>query len=173
MFTIKKGLDIPIAGWPEATTTQGSPVTSVALVDDDYIGMKPTMSVAEGDRVKVGQLLFLDKKVPGVRYTSPGAGVVKAINRGAKRKFESIVIELDGEDSEDFGAYQPSELTDKLTRDRLVVSGLWTALRTRPFNRVPAPEAKPASIFVTAMDTSPLADTPGRQRISQLLEQRV
>lgn len=160
MFTIKKGLDVPIAGQPATTISQGRSVSTVALVADDYVGMKPTMAVAEGDRVQLGQLLFSDKKVPGVRFTAPGAGTVKAVNRGLKRKFESVVIELDGDEAVDFGAYQAADLTPKLTRDQLVASGLWTALRTRPFNRTPAIDSKPSSIFVTAIDTSPLAGDP-------------
>ena len=51
----------------------------VALLGDDYVGMKPTMEVSEGDRVKLGQVVFSDKKTPGVQYTAPAAGVVTAI----------------------------------------------------------------------------------------------
>ena len=71
-------------------------VSSVGIVADDYIGMKPTMAVREGDTVKLGQPLFEDKKSPGVIFTAPGAGRVSAIVRGEKRKFESL--EIDGTD---------------------------------------------------------------------------
>ena len=86
VIRIKKGLDLPISGTPEQVVTDGPTVKHVALLGDDYIGMKPTMLVGEGDRVKLGQPVFSDKKTAGVQFTAPAAGVVKAINRGAKRK---------------------------------------------------------------------------------------
>ncbi|GAX60670.1 Na+-transporting NADH:ubiquinone oxidoreductase, subunit NqrA [Candidatus Scalindua japonica] len=101
MFRIRKGLDLPITGAPAQNIDSGPTVNRVALVGDDYIGMKPKMVVQVGDSVKLGQILFEDKKTPGVQFTSPGCGKVVAINRGDKRKFESIVIdEVEGEDEE-------------------------------------------------------------------------
>ncbi|MCZ6625403.1 MAG: Na(+)-translocating NADH-quinone reductase subunit A [Deltaproteobacteria bacterium] len=160
LITIKKGLDIPITGEPEQGTPDQSPVKSVALLGWDYVGLKPTMHVQEGDRVKLGQTLFTDKKTPGVNYTSPGSGVVAAINRGTRRVLQSVVIRLEGEEEESFSTFTSQEVS-KLNRDRvregLIASGLWTALRTRPYSKVPSPDSVPHSIFVTAMDTNPLA----------------
>ncbi len=162
-FLLDKGLDLPIAGEPRQDIEGGPAIRTVALVGDDYYGMKPTMEVVEGDTVKLGQLLFTDKKTEGVKYTSPGAGKVVAVNRGAKRKFESVVIELDGEDEVTFASY-PDENLAMLDRDKvqenLIESGLWTAIRTRPFSKVPAPETAPYAMFITAMDTNPLAVDP-------------
>lgn len=162
MRRITKGLDIPIAGQPRQEIDRQGPVAgSVALLGGDYVGLKPTMHVQEGDQVKLGQMLFEDKKNPGVRFTSPGAGRVVAVNRGAKRAFQSVVIELDGDESESFAAYDHlTGLTREQAVENLVQSGLWTALRTRPFNKIPAIESKPRSIFVTAIDTNPLAPDP-------------
>ena len=133
------------------------------MLDDDYIGMKPTMAVREGDRVKLGQVLFEDKKTPGVVFTSPAAGRVTAVNRGAKRKFLSTVVEIDGDDAETFPKYDDYNLGN-LEREKVVEnllnSGLWTSLRTRPFSKVPSPESAPKSIFVAAIDTNPLAADP-------------
>ena len=164
MIKIKQGLDLPIAGSPEQSIEQGRAVRSVALVGFDYVGMKPTMAVAVGDRVKKGQLLFSDKKTPGIRYTAPAGGTVAAINRGERRVFQSVVIDIDGPESEEtFAVYKPEELTG-LSADQVEAqlneSGLWTALRTRPFSKVPALGSRPASIFVTAIDTHPLAANP-------------
>ena len=89
MIKIKRGLDLPISGEPQQVVEEGAKARSVALIGFDYIGMKPTMEVAEGDQVALGQLLFTDKKTPGVKYTSPGAGRVAAINRGEKRALQS------------------------------------------------------------------------------------
>ncbi|MFA6242976.1 MAG: Na(+)-translocating NADH-quinone reductase subunit A, partial [Candidatus Hydrogenedentales bacterium] len=166
---IKKGLDLPIAGKPDQKIELASQPRRVALVADDYIGLRPTMFVAAGDAVKRGQALFEDKKTPGVRYTSPGAGKVVAVNRGEKRAFQSVVVELtDSERSgaptdadyakfESYTGKNPAGLSRDQIRDLLIESGMWTAFRTRPFSRVPQVDALPHSIFVTAMDTSPLS----------------
>ena len=159
-FSIQKGLTLPIAGKPAQQIHNANTVNSVAVLGNEYIGMKPTMLVEEGQQVKLGQALFLDKKIPGVQFTSPGAGTVKAINRGAKRVLQSIIIELKGDDEVDFQQYEPSRLAS-LSRDdvkkNLLDSGLWTALRTRPYSKSANPESNPNSIFVTAMDSNPLA----------------
>ncbi|MEX0818317.1 MAG: Na(+)-translocating NADH-quinone reductase subunit A [Pirellulaceae bacterium] len=163
MIRISRGLNVPIGGAPEQSLDYGALVRSVGLVGDDYVGLKPGLAVREGDEVKLGQLLFEDKKTPGVRYTSPGCGKVLAINRGAKRKFESIQIQLDGDDEEQFTSYDHADLrtlSRQQVLDNLVASGLWTSFRTRPYGKVPSPASTPHSIFVTAMDTSPLAADP-------------
>src|SRR5690554_758401 len=95
MIKIKRGLDLPISGAPAQSIENAKPVSQVALIGFDYMGMKPTMEVQVGDRVKCGQLLFTDKKTEGVRYTSPASGVVSAINRGERRVFQSVVIQVD------------------------------------------------------------------------------
>ena len=164
MIKIKRGLDLPIAGTPQQSIENGQKVSRVALLGPDYVGMKPTMAVQEGDTVKLGQILFTDKKTAGVQYTAPAAGKVVAINRGHRRALESVVIEIDEQGEElTFSSYDMAQLeglTNEQVRQQLVDSGLWTALRTRPFSRVPAPDAKPNSIFVTAIDTHPLAADP-------------
>ena len=168
MIRIKKGLNLPLEGAPGQQIESGPAVKTVALVGDDYIGMKPTMLVREGDTVKLGQPVFTDKKNEGVHYTSPASGKVIAVNRGAKRKFESLVIELDGQDDkgnniETFDSHDVGSLGSldrNVVRDQLVASGLWTTLRTRPYSKVPALDATPHSIFVTAIDTEPLAADP-------------
>ena len=99
MIKIKRGLDLPLSGAPEQAISDAASARSVALIGFDYVGMKPTMEVREGDSVQLGQCLFTDKRNPGVRYTAPGTGIVAAINRGNKRALQSIVIDLDGSDN--------------------------------------------------------------------------
>ncbi|WP_019866998.1 Na(+)-translocating NADH-quinone reductase subunit A [Methylovulum miyakonense] len=162
-FTIKKGLDIPITGEPKQVIEQGNPVKSVAVLGMDFVGMKPTMMVSEGDKVKLGQILFSDKKNPGVNFTAPGAGIVKAINRGEKRVLQSVIIELKGKEEETFAKYHEAELNALSVgqiKENLILSGLWVAFRTRPYGKTPAVDSKPSSIFVTAIDTSPLGADP-------------
>ena len=163
MIKLKHGLDLPITGAPAQRIEAARPVRSVAVIGFDYHGMKPTMEVQVGDRVKLGQLLFTDKKTPGVRYTAPAAGVISAIHRGEKRILQSVVIDIEGDEQETFAQYaadQLEALSDQQVRENLQQSGLWTALRTRPFSKVPALDAVPSSIFVTAIDTHPLAADP-------------
>lgn len=162
-FRIRKGLNLPMNGAPEQAISAGAAISSVAVMGHDFVGMKPTMLVAEGDRVKLGQPLFEDKKNPGVLFTAPGAGEVTAINRGHKRVLQSVVIRLDGDDAEQFESFDTARLgnLDRETiQGNLLNSGLWTALRTRPYSKVPVPGTAPRSIFVTAMDTNPLAANP-------------
>ena len=160
---IKKGLDIPLAGAPEQRITPGADVKSVALLGPDTHDLKPGMLVREGDRVKLGQPVYTDKDNPGVNFTSPGSGVVAKVNRGERRVLQSVVISLEGDDAESFASYDPDQLAGldaQAVRDNLLASGLWTALRTRPFSKIPAPDAEARALFVTAMDTNPLAADP-------------
>jgi len=163
LFKLSKGLDLPILGIPDQRVSEGKPVTNVAVLGNDYIGLKPTMLVQVGDKVKKGQALFEDKKNPGVLITAPAAGEVTQINRGAKRVLISVVIEKQGDDQIEFDHYPVDELhqlEESLVRNNLIQSGLWAALRTRPYSKVPNVDAKPSAIFVTAIDTNPLAADP-------------
>ena len=162
LIEVPRGLDLPISGGPDQTRVDAKPAARVALLGDDYVGMKPTMLVAEGDRVKRGQPVFEDKKTEGVLFTAPAAGIVSEINRGAKRKFLSLVIDAEGEEAVEFPAHSGdlADLSMEQVRDGLVNAGLWPAFRARPFGKVPPPHSVPSSIFVTAIDTNPLAPDP-------------
>ncbi len=164
MIRIDRGLDLPLDGGPVRQVEPARPVRSVAVLGGDYPGMRPTLHVAEGDRVQRGQLLFEDKKNPGVRFTAPAAGRIGAIHRGEKRFMQSLTIEL-GDDAGDvsFDAFQSGStgrLKPTAVRELLLESGEWTALRTRPYGQTPAPDSIPAAIFVRVMDTQPLAPDP-------------
>ena len=139
-FSIKKGLKLPIAGEPVQSIDNVNTARSVAVLGNEYVGMKPTMLVEEGQYVKLGQTLFTDKKNPRVHFTAPGAGKITSIKRGAKRVLQAVIIELEGDDEITFQAYESSQL-DGLSRDdvkeNLLNSGLWTALRTRPYSKSP------------------------------------
>jgi Na+-transporting NADH:ubiquinone oxidoreductase subunit A len=160
---LKKGLDIPISGEPEQKIHPGPEVSSVAVMGFDFIGIKPTMHVQEGERVKIGQALFTDKKNPKVTYTAPGSGIVRKIHRGPKRVFQSVVIDLDSDDEITFSAYPQSKLSTldrEQIRENLSRSGTWACMRTRPFSKQPRPDSNPHAIFINAMDTRPLAASP-------------
>ena len=162
-IVVKKGLNLPIAGAPAQVIEDGPAIGQVAVLGPDSIDLRPTMAVSEGDSVKKGQLLFEDKRISGVRYTAPASGKVIAVHRGAKRVLLSVVIEVAEGEEERFAQHTrtaPGQLSRQQVRETLVASGLWAALRTRPYSKVPAPASAPHSIFVTAMDTNPLAADP-------------
>ena len=163
MIRVKKGLDLPIYGIPEQKIYRTHAPSQVALVGPDYLGMRPTMQVQVGDRVKKGQVIFTCKKREGVKYTAPGGGEVVAVNRGERRAFETLVIQLDSPEQEQQEGlhFDPisnfSQASKEQVEKTLVDSGLWTALRTRPYSKCPLPGSTPTGIFVQAMDTHPLA----------------
>ena len=140
MITIKKGLDLPISGAPEQVIYDGPTITEIAILGEEYVGMRPSMAVKAGDTVKKGQILFSDKKNVGVKFTSPASGTVKEINRGAKRVLQSVVITIEGQESISFPKYESAKIVNikrEQIVDNLVDSGAWTALRTRPFSKIP------------------------------------
>ena len=168
VIKIKKGLALPINGDPEPILDESKAVKRVALLGNDYVGLKPTLQVAVGDNVKLGQLLFTDKRMPGVKFTAPAPGKIIEINRGAKRVFLSIVIEIEGNDEVSYDTFSESQipaLTTDQIKERLIDSGVWTSMRERPFSKVANPETSPNSIFVNAMDSNPLAPS-----VSKMLE---
>ncbi len=160
-FTLKKGLTLPVTGAPAQEIHKASNVSTAAVLGSDYIGLKPRLSVEEGDEVSVGTPIFAHKDTPTVMVTSPIAGRVKAINRGARRALISVEIQSlpIATPEVDFSNVGDSETADGLA-EKLCASGLWTSFRTRPYSKVPDPETRPAAIFVTAMDTEPLTADP-------------
>ena len=164
MIRIKKGLDIPIYGTPAEDIVDSKKSRSVAVLGNDYVGMKPTMLVEEGDSVSLGQPLFEDKKNPGVLITSPAGGKIEAINRGDRRALQSIVIEVEAEEkAEEFKSFTTEELvsaTSESVRHQLITSGMWAAFRTRPYSKIPTVDSSPSNVFISVLDTEPLSPDP-------------
>lgn len=147
---VRRGLNVPLAGAPAAHLDAGPPVRSVALMPPDHPGLRPVLAVTEGECVARGQTLFTDRGAPAIRFVAPAAGIVERIHRGERRALESVVVRVEGD-----AAVKPDLQGNP--RERLQSAGLWPAFRTRPFGRIPAPEARADAIFVTAIDTHPLA----------------
>ncbi|MCI5072386.1 Na(+)-translocating NADH-quinone reductase subunit A [bacterium] len=171
MKTIKisKGITLPITG--EVVSNEihdlSAQAKDVAILGPDYNGMKPTILTKVGDTVNIGQAVFEDKKNPGVVFTSPVAGTVKSINRGDKRVFQSMVIEKSSEQNHvDFSTYNNNFANGDFSKNDvqklMQESGLWTALRTRPYSKTPQVNAKPKALFITATDTNPFAPYPNK-----------
>ncbi len=156
----KRGLDLPITGQPVQEIREELETREVAVLGTDYGGLKPRFQVEVGDTIRRGDILFLDKNRPEIVFTAPAPGKVKAINRGEKRSFLSIVIVREGKGEKTFSKHTTGAL-EKLARDtvakQMLESGVWALLRTRPFGTIPDPADEPEAIFVKAMDTNPLA----------------
>ncbi len=157
MNEISKGLDLPILGVPVLNISDQPKCTTVSLLGNDFVGMKPTMLVKVGDKVKAGQKLFEDKKNLGVFYSAPAGGEIKSINRGEKRKFLSIEIEIST--NEEFVEFSVGTTSEEI-KSALISSGLWNAFRTRPFNRTPSIYSEPKALFINCCDTNPLSVDP-------------
>lgn len=155
---LKKGLRLNIAGKLDDSHSKPVDVEAplCAIVPDDYEGFVPKLSVKEGDIVAVGTALFYDKNHPELKLVSPVAGRVKAVVRGERRKILRVEVEADAS----AGAKAPSfaKATDAASaRTLLAESGLMALMRRRPYAIVPDPADKVRDIFVTAIDTAPLA----------------
>lgn len=161
-FKLRKGLDLPVTGAPVQAIGDGPAVRTVAILGADYIGLKPRLSVEEGDTVAAGSPIMAHKDIPEALIVSPVAGRVKAVNRGARRMLISIEIEVDPEAAPpvDFSGIGDISTAEGLAQ-RLCAAGLWTSFRTRPYSKLADPATRPAAIYVTAMDTEPLCADAG------------
>ncbi|MEM9012447.1 MAG: Na(+)-translocating NADH-quinone reductase subunit A [Pseudomonadota bacterium] len=157
-FKLRRGLDLPMQGAPVQDIHAGPTIRQVGLLGADYLGLKPRLAVQEGDEVAAGTPIFAHKDTPEAVVVSPLAGTVKAINRGQRRVLISVVIEAqpDLAPPVDFSGVGDAETVEGVA-ERICAAGLWTSFRTRPYSKVPAPGARPGAIYVTAMDTEPLA----------------
>ena len=156
MIKTKKGLDLPISGNPSMDVDSSTAINSVAVLGADYVGLKPTMMVDEGDTVYSGQKLLENKKNPGTFITTHSSGVVRSVNRGEKRRFLSLVIETD--DSFEPIKFNLNDYPNSIAF--LIDTGTLAYFRTRPYNRMPVPTELPSAIFINACDTNPLSIDP-------------
>jgi Na+-transporting NADH:ubiquinone oxidoreductase subunit A len=157
VIKIKKGLNINLVGEAEKTIKELS-TDQYAIKPTDFVGVFPKILVKEGDAVKAGSPLFIDKHRENITFTSPVSGKVREIKRGAKRVLLEIKIESDGKDeSIDFGAGDPLKLKREDIVGKLLQSGVWPFIRQRPYSVIANPADDPKAIFISTFDTSPLA----------------
>ena len=158
---LKKGLDIPLAGAAPAKIAETVAPDLVAIKPTDFKSLVPKLAVKEGDAVKAGDALFVDKMCPSIRFCSPVSGVVQAVVRGDKRKLLAVVVKADKEQqSVKYNAVDLAKMDRKAVVDLLLERGLWPMIKQRPYGIVANPELTPKSIFVSAMATAPLAPDP-------------
>lgn len=158
VIKLKRGLDLSLAGQAKGFVQDIEAPTTFALKPTDIIGITPKLSVKEGAEVKAGDPLFYDKRNESVLFCSPVSGEVVAINRGAKRVIEEIVVLADKKiEFKKFDVSGAIEQGADAVRSILLESGAWAHLRQRPFNRVPQPDVTPKAIFVSCFNSSPLS----------------
>ena len=157
MIKIKKGIDIHLVGEAKKEVRNYEPQI-FAIKPHDFIGVIPKLHVAEGDEVKVGTVLFHDKKNEEVLFTSPVSGKVKEVVRGEKRVILKVVVESDGKyEAIDFGKADPAKLSRNEVIEKMIQSGTWTMLRQRPYSTIAKSQDKPKCIVVSMFDTAPMA----------------
>ena len=159
-INVKKGLDVHIGGQPETSAVDTKTVSSAALLGRDFLGIKPNVLVKPGARVQAGQAVIRDRHRQDIVVTAPMGGTVAAINRGKRRSLLSIEIIADNETQEDMQFPVPKALDKDTVRQLMLASGMWTALKKRPFGYIPDPSTDPRALLITAMDTEPLAPDP-------------
>lgn len=157
-IVIRRGRNIAVPGKPTDFVQDARIVGAVGLVGGDYPNLRPVFRAEVGSEVASGQALFVDSRQPEIRFCAPVSGRVTHVVRGQNRSLDHIVIAPEGEQAETFAVPRPTDAES--VRRLLLESGQWPAFRTRPFERIPDPSEKPAAIFVTAMDTEPLAADP-------------
>ena len=163
VIKLRKGLDINLKGKATKETATVKCPGEYALVPDDFHGVKPKVVVKEGDAVKAGDALFVDKLHPEVKFVSPVSGTVSMVERGDRRKLLSIRVKSltpslskgEGEDSRQFTP--PLEGTGEAIKALMMESGLFAFLRQRPYDVVANPEDAPKAIFVSAFNSMPLS----------------
>ncbi|NTW25719.1 MAG: Na(+)-translocating NADH-quinone reductase subunit A [Lentimicrobium sp.] len=156
-ITLNKGLNIRLKGEAEKNLRESTSL-HFALKPTDFIGVFPRMLVKEGDTVKAGTPLFIDKYRENICFTSPVSGTVAEIKRGDKRVLLEVRIETDGKNSqENFGSADPAKLSKSEITEKLLKSGLWSLIRQRPYGIIANPEQTPKAIHISAFDTAPLA----------------
>ena len=158
LIKLNKGLDINLAGAAEQKLVSVKAADKVTLVPDDFVGSTPKVVVKAGEAVKAGDVLFTDKLHPEIKFVSPVSGTVEEVVRGERRKVLGIVIANDGKGtSVELPAVNPTSASADEIKSALLNAGVWPFIKQRPYNVVANPEVQPRDIFVTAMDTAPLA----------------
>lgn len=154
---VKKGLTIRLKGQAALTTAVTSRSAFYAIKPTDFYGITPKLVVKAGDEVAVGDVVFFSKENDRIKFTSPVAGTIKEVKRGAKRKVLAIIIESKSEDQfKDFGTANPLDLDKEAVLEKILESGSFAYVKQRPYDIVANPSDAPKAIFVSSFDTAPL-----------------
>ncbi len=155
---IKKGLNIRLKGGAEKTLSKAPRSRTFAIRPEDFHLITPKMVVKEGAKVQAGDVLFYAKANEAIKFVSPVSGVLKTIERGAKRVITELLIEADAQDTfKDFGKLDPASADAATLKELLLASGCWPFIKQRPYDVIARPDRTPKAIFVSGYTTAPLA----------------
>ena len=158
VIKLRKGLDISIEGKAKEELVSIGKPKLFSLIPDDYVGVVPKVAVKEHEVVKAGTPLLFDRNNSDIKIVSPVSGVVKQVERGARRKIMNIIIEADTEQQfVDFGVKSVADLSVQEIIETLLKAGLFAYIKQRPYDVVANPSVKPKAIFISSFDTNPLA----------------
>ena len=155
---LHRGLDIRLAGVAKKEKIAIKSGNVYALQPDDFEGVKPKVVVKEGDKVKAGDALFVNKAYPEVKFASPVSGTVTLVERGERRKVLSVQVEADAkQEYVDFGKKDVSKLSADDVKASLLEAGLFGYINQLPYAISTNPTTAPKAIFVSALRDMPLA----------------
>ena len=158
VIKLRKGLDITLEGKAEEKKIQLKSNGKFALVPDDFEGVTPKVVVKEGDHVKAGDALFVNKQYPEVKFASPVSGTVREVVRGERRKVLSVRVDADEQQEfTDFGKKDVSKLVGEQVINALLEAGIFGYINQLPYAVSTNPSVKPRAIFVSALRDKPLA----------------
>ena len=158
VIKLRKGLDINLQGKAEQKVIQLKSNGKYALVPDDFEGVTPKVVVKEGDKVKAGDALFVNKQYPEVKFASPVSGTVSAVERGERRKVLSIRVDADEQQEfTDFGKRDVGSMTGEQVINALLEAGIFGYINQLPYAISTNPSVMPRAIFVSALRDKPLA----------------
>ena len=158
VIKLRKGLDINLQGRAEETKIQLKSNGKFALVPDDFEGVTPKVVVHEGDKVKAGDALFVNKQYPEIKFASPVSGTVREVVRGERRKVLCIRVDADAQQEfVDFGKRDPGTLAGEQVINALLEAGIFGYINQLPYAVSTNPSVMPKAIFVSALRDKPLA----------------
>lgn len=158
VIKLKKGLDIKLKGEAENVVKNIEKCSLYAIKPTDFRSLTPKLVAKVGDQVKAGDVLFINKYRPDIKFTAPVSGTIEAVTRGERRKLLEVVIKTDDQiQYRDFGATDVNKLSRKEIIEKLLDSGTWPMIKQRPYDIIANPEDMPKAIFVSGFDTAPLA----------------
>ena len=158
LFKLRKGLDINLAGKAERKKSQLKSNGKYALQPECFTGVVPKVVVKEGDKVKAGDALFINKNYPEIKFASPVSGTVTAVERGERRKVLAVKVEADATQVfTDFGVKDVKKLSGDEVKASLLEAGLFGYINQLPYDVVTTPDSNPKAIFVSALRDKPLA----------------
>ncbi|MGX8697372.1 MAG: NADH:ubiquinone reductase (Na(+)-transporting) subunit A, partial [Prevotella sp.] len=158
VIKLRKGLDINLKGLAEEKKIQLKSSGKYALVPDDFEGVTPKVIVKEGDKVKAGDALFVNKQYPEVKFASPVSGTVREVVRGERRKVLCVKVDADAQQEfTDFGKREVGTMTGEQVINALLEAGIFGYIDQLPYAVSTNPSVQPKAIFVSALRDKPLA----------------